>query len=189
MRPPEGYRIGVEFHQEQIDEALQTEGEERFRISRNQFFNTDHGAVQPPQISVIFYDQLPSFLLRGVEFHQEQIDEALQTEGEERFRQIPSRDVTGHGTAVAEIAAGNGMSSGGKYAGVAPQADLIVVKLGNPGQESFPRTTGVQNCHQCSRTAQIRLSYRYRKNTGSFLSPLHGKIKPFGHLHIFRRPI
>ena len=77
----------------------------------------------------------------GVEFHQEQIDEALQTEGEERFRQIPSRDVTGHGTAVAEIAAGNGMSSGGKYAGVAPQADLIVVKLGNPGQESFPRTT------------------------------------------------
>lgn len=77
----------------------------------------------------------------GVEFNQEQINEALKTEGEERFRQIPSRDITGHGTAVAEIAAGNGMASGGRYAGVAPEADLIVVKLGSSRQESFPRTT------------------------------------------------
>lgn len=77
----------------------------------------------------------------GVEFNQEQINEALEAEGEGRFRKVPSRDVTGHGTAVAEIAAGNGMSSEGRYAGVAPQADLIVVKLGSPRQESFPRTT------------------------------------------------
>ena len=77
----------------------------------------------------------------GVEFNQEQINEALEAEGEGRFSKVPSRDVTGHGTAVAEIAAGNGMSSEGRYAGVAPQADLIVVKLGSPRQESFPRTT------------------------------------------------
>ena len=77
----------------------------------------------------------------GVEFRQEQINEALKKEGEERFRMVPSRDVTGHGTAVTAIAAGNGLSSEGRYTGVAPEADLIVVKLGNPKKESFPRTT------------------------------------------------
>ncbi len=45
---------------------------------------------------------------------------------------IRTRDISGHGTAVAAIAAGNGRGSGGVYAGVAPQSEFIVVKLGNP---------------------------------------------------------
>ncbi len=77
----------------------------------------------------------------GVEFTQAQLDEALAAGETERFRMIPSIDTTGHGTAVAAIAAGNGMDSGGRYAGVAPESDLLVVKLGNPKKESFPRTT------------------------------------------------
>ncbi len=77
----------------------------------------------------------------GVEFSQMQLDEALALDENERFRMVPSIDTTGHGTAVAAIAAGNGFDSGGRYAGVAPESDLIVVKLGNPGKESFPRTT------------------------------------------------
>ena len=77
----------------------------------------------------------------GVEFNQAQINEALQTAGRAGADSIPSLDVTGHGTAVAAIAAGNGLSSEGRYVGVAPEADLIVVKLGNPKKESFPRTT------------------------------------------------
>ncbi len=77
----------------------------------------------------------------GVEFSQTQINEALNEAGEERFAKVPSRDVTGHGTAVTAIAAGNGLSSEGRYVGVAPEADLIVVKLGSPRKESFPRTT------------------------------------------------
>ena len=44
-------------------------------------------------------------------------------------------------TASAGVAAGNGSNSGGRYAGVAMQSELIVVKLGNPIQEGFPRTT------------------------------------------------
>ncbi len=52
-----------------------------------------------------------------------------------------SQDISGHGTAVAGVAAGNGSNSGGRYAGVAMQSELIVVKLGNPIQEGFPRTT------------------------------------------------
>lgn len=77
----------------------------------------------------------------GVEFNIEQMNAALEVEESERFGQLPSQDVTGHGTAVAAIAAGNGMSSNGQYVGVAPESELIVVKLGNATRESFPRTT------------------------------------------------
>jgi subtilisin family serine protease len=42
---------------------------------------------------------------------------------------IRSWDVDGHGTACAGLAAGNGSASEGKYAGVAPDADLIGVRL------------------------------------------------------------
>ncbi|SFP94224.1 S8 family peptidase [Caldicoprobacter faecalis] len=40
-------------------------------------------------------------------------------------------DDNGHGTFVAGVAAGNGYSSGGKYAGVAPEANVIAVKVMN----------------------------------------------------------
>lgn len=53
-----------------------------------------------------------------------------------------STDISGHGTAVAGIAAGNGRGSAGRqYRGVATGAELIVVKMGVPRQEGFPRTT------------------------------------------------
>ena len=78
----------------------------------------------------------------GTEFTSEQINEALRMGvREERYRIVPSRDTSGHGTAVAGIAAGNGRGSGGVYAGVAPQSEFIVVKLGNPMSGGFPRTT------------------------------------------------
>ena len=50
-------------------------------------------------------------------------------------------DVSGHGTAVTKIAAGNGNGSGERFRGVAPDSELIVVKLGISVNESFPRTT------------------------------------------------
>ncbi len=83
----------------------------------------------------------PEGFRTGVEFNQAQIDEALEADEGERFRLVPSVDVTGHGTAVAAIAAGNGSDSGGRYTGVAPESGLIIVKLGNPRKETFPRTT------------------------------------------------
>ncbi|HYA97520.1 MAG TPA: S8 family serine peptidase [Methylomirabilota bacterium] len=45
-------------------------------------------------------------------------------------RRIPATDEHGHGTAAAGIAAGNGNNSGGKYAGVAKDADIIGIRLG-----------------------------------------------------------
>lgn len=81
----------------------------------------------------------------GQEFTGEQIDEALRAAtAEERYRLVPSRDLSGHGTAVAGIAAGGGSPVGdGRRVnrGVAPESELLIVKLGTPGERSFPRTT------------------------------------------------
>lgn len=54
---------------------------------------------------------------------------------------MPSIDTSGHGTAVAGIAAGNGGERGAAYAGVARESELLVVRLGAPRADSFPRTT------------------------------------------------
>ena len=79
----------------------------------------------------------------GTEYTREEINTALAEPGVGgHFRIVPSRDMSGHGTAVAGIAAGNGAgSAGGQYRGVAPEAELIVVKMGRPRTEGFPRTT------------------------------------------------
>lgn len=74
----------------------------------------------------------------GTEYTQEQINEALEAPTRQaRMQIVPSQDISGHGTAVAGIAAGNA----GAYRGVAYQSDLLVVKLGTPREEGFPRTT------------------------------------------------
>ena len=84
----------------------------------------------------------PSGYQFGTEFTREQINQALQAQSqEERARLVPSTDVSGHGTAVLGIAAGNGRTSGGAYRGVATDSELLVVKLGNPRPGGFPRTT------------------------------------------------
>ncbi len=90
------------------------------------------------------------------EFTKEQLDEALRRSlmpGSEEMVQddlgrgglvpgspydlVPSRDLSGHGTAVAAVAAGGSE----RYRGVAPDSELLVVKLGTAGARSFPRTT------------------------------------------------
>lgn len=52
-------------------------------------------------------------------------------------------DLSGHGTHVAGIAAGNGRASGGRYRGVAYESDLLVVKLGGTQGDPFPQTTNL----------------------------------------------
>lgn len=77
----------------------------------------------------------------GTEYTKEQIDEALRAPaGPKRYAIVPSRDLSGHGTAVAGICCGGGMEEA-RYRGVAPRSGIIAVKLGNPMAGSFPRTT------------------------------------------------
>ena len=84
---------------------------------------------------------VPTGFALGTEYTEEEINAALNRSALERYRLIPSRDLTGHGTAVAGIAAGR--STDVLYTGAAPEAELIVVKLGLPGEEGFPRTTEI----------------------------------------------
>ncbi len=78
----------------------------------------------------------------GREFDAQQINEALGTGSRQEAEQlVPSIDTSGHGTAVAGIAAGNGGEGGLAYAGVARESELIIVRLGSPRADSFPRTT------------------------------------------------
>ena len=92
----------------------------------------------------------------GTVYTREQIDQALQADTlQEREAIVPSRDTSGHGTAVLGIAAGNGKESQGVYRGVAPKADLLVVKLGMEDPDGFPRTTELmQGVDYAIRTAQ-----------------------------------
>ena len=82
----------------------------------------------------------PEGFRTGVEFDSDQINRALEAPTlQQQFQLLPSTDTTGHGTAVAGIAAGNSAS----YQGTASEADLLIVKLGQPDVNSFPRTTEV----------------------------------------------
>ncbi len=92
------------------------------------------------------YGKMPDGFSLGTEYTAEEINAALQMHALDRYRLIPSRDLSGHGTAVAGIAAGKSADS--LYTGAAPEAELIVVKLGLPGnsggvEEGFPRTTEI----------------------------------------------
>lgn len=96
-------------------------------------------------------------------YTEAEINRALESGSREAARQVvSSADVSGHGTAVAGIAAGdsrggaaernfesggrsNGVAGGstvpGMYRGTAYESDLLVVKLGTARPDGFPRTT------------------------------------------------
>ena len=66
----------------------------------------------------------------GTEYTEEDINQALAVPLSERYDIVPSREVSGHGTAVSGVAAG-----------IATESELLVVKLGTPREDGFPRTT------------------------------------------------
>ncbi|MBO5228324.1 MAG: S8 family serine peptidase [Lachnospiraceae bacterium] len=85
-------------------------------------------------------DEYPSPFdyMRGREYTKEQIDELIKSfeRGEINRSELPALDNSGHGTSVAGIATGSSV-----VRGVAPESDIIVVKLGLSGENDFPRTT------------------------------------------------
>ena len=83
----------------------------------------------------------PKGYIIGTEYTNEEINEALSLPAREGRRLVPSEDRSGHGTAVLGVAVGSDFSPGAINRGVAYESDLLVVKMGIPRQDSFPRTT------------------------------------------------
>ena len=116
----------------------------------------------------------PQGYVIGTEYTKEQIDEALRRPASsERYSVVPSRDLSGHGTGVLGIAAGSGRASGGLHRGVASESQIIVVKLGTPQEEGFPRTTELmQGVDYCIRQSiamgmPLALNLSFGNNYGS----------------------
>lgn len=93
------------------------------------------GGSQPP----------PEGFYQGSLYQQDQITAALSDPS-----LVPSRDIIGHGTHVAGIAAGNA-------AGVAPRAELIIVKLADSDGYGFSKTTALMRALQFAIQTAIRL--------------------------------
>lgn len=127
----------------------------------------------------------PEGFQTGTEFTREQINAALrEADPLRKYELVPSRDSSGHGTAVAGIAAGaaanvTGGTANNNYEGVAPESELLIVKLGTPRENSFPRTTEmmravtyvVRKAQSLNRPVAINLSFgnTYGAHDGSSL--------------------
>ncbi|SES73164.1 S8 family peptidase [[Clostridium] polysaccharolyticum] len=84
----------------------------------------------------------PEGFATGTLYTRERINEALKARTrQERQNLVPSADLSGHGTHVAGIAAGNGRGAENAPVGVAPMSELLIVKLGASAGDSFPKTT------------------------------------------------
>lgn len=113
----------------------------------------------------------PAGFFGGTEYTNAQLNAALAQEAP--YQVVPSKDTNGHGTAVAGIAAGNG--SRAETLGVAPDAELLVVKIGLRGFGSFARTTEIMRAvkyvidraEQLGRPVAVNLSLGM--NNGSHL--------------------
>ncbi|MCL2852348.1 MAG: S8 family serine peptidase [Defluviitaleaceae bacterium] len=108
------------------------------------FRHTDFRNADGSSRILYIWDQLdegtpPSGFHHGREYTNEQLTDALKNNTP--LTTNPQLNTLSHGTAVAGAAAGNGSASDGRNKGVATEAGLIVVRLGETGRKSFARTT------------------------------------------------
>ena len=93
---------------------------------------------QTPNQSLGWYPPLGFY--NGVEYTREQLNQALVSGNRLGAAGIvPHQDNSGHGTAVAAIAASSNTES--LLTGVAPKADLLIVKMAQTKESDFPDTT------------------------------------------------
>lgn len=124
----------------------------------------------------------PSPFVNGNVYTRKEINAVLHSENGRRM--FESRDNSGHGTHVASICAGRN--------GVAPEAELIVVKLGDTRERGFPRTTQMMTALQyvistaSKLTKPVAINISYGHNYGdhrgnslleTFVSQIAGQWK------------
>lgn len=129
---------GIDYESPEFRDAR---GNSRILFLWDQTLNAQQVNSQLPEENEEFVGNAspPEGFEIGVEFSKYRIDEALKSRNPKRI--VPSIDSSGHGTAVAAIAAAGGRLLEGQYQGVAPESDLLVVKMGTPRPDSFPKTT------------------------------------------------
>lgn len=156
------------------------DGSTRILALWDQTLNAEALNAQRTEVNASIDYRPPEGYRDGVLFTEEEINLALsQSSDALRQKIVPSRDTSGHGTHVTGIAAGNGRGSMGRYRGVAYEARLLIVKLGTPGDTSFPKTTELMKAVAfCVRTAEelgrplaVNLSFgnNYGSHSGSSL--------------------
>lgn len=109
----------------------------------------------------VISDNFPEHTFYGTEYSREQINQALRSENP--YEIVPTRDEVGHGTMLAGIAAGNEVPENDFY-GVAPEAELIVVKL-KPAKSYLRDFFGIPQGAVCYQENDILFAIQYIRDT------------------------
>lgn len=120
-------------------------------------------------------DQIAAEYGYGTEYDREAIDRILlQARENGNRKQTPALEsLSGHGTSVAGIAAGNGAGSvGRKYRGVATESEILVVKLGRQDRDYAGSTEVMEGIDYVLRKAllmqkPIAINLSFGNNTGA----------------------
>ncbi len=105
----------------------------------------------------IVSDDMPQGFMYGTEYTREQINAALQAD--DPLSIVPSMDTDGHGTLVAGIAGGNEVPEY-NFAGVAPDAEFVVVKL-KPAKQYLRDYYFIKEDAVAFQTTDILLALQY----------------------------
>ena len=129
---------GIDYESPEFQDA---QGNSRIQFLWDQTLSAEQVNSQLPEEYEEFAGKAapPEGFQMGVEFSGNRINVALKSRFPQRI--VPSADTSGHGTAVASIAAAGGRLADGQYQGVAPESGLLIVKMGTPRPDSFPKTT------------------------------------------------
>lgn len=105
----------------------------------------------------------------GVEYSKEEITRALESDNPREI--IPHYDLNYHGTFMAAIAAGN-ISEEEDFTGVAPNADIIMVKL-KEAKDNLREFFGIQRGIPCYQENDIMMGIEYlRRKSRQLQRPL-----------------
>lgn len=99
----------------------------------------------------------PEGFLYGTEYTEERINLALKMENPEEM--APTRDMNGHGTFIASVAAGNAEDNG-RFVGAAPEASIAMVKL-KPAKKYLKEFFVITEDAVCYQENDIMTGLRY----------------------------